>query len=166
MKLTSFEDLYLAELQDLYSAEKQLIRALPKLAKAADAQELAGAFEEHLEQTKVHLERLETILENLGKKPGREKCEAMAGLITEGQELIEKEPEPRILDAGLIVAAQKVEHYEIAGYGGVRTFARLLGRDEDAELLQQTLDEEKDTDHRLNEIAESFVNSRAMSVAK
>src|SRR5262249_32499405 len=134
---------------------------LPKMAKAASDDELRSAFEEHLEQTRTHLERLDRILEDLGKRPGREKCEAMAGLITEGQELGGRDPDPALLDAGLILAAQKVEHYEIAGYGGLRTFARMLDREQDAELLQRTLDEEKLTDERLTEIAEGFVNQRA-----
>jgi ferritin-like metal-binding protein YciE len=162
MKLTTFQDLYVAELQDMHNAEKQLIRALPKMAKTATDNELRDAFSEHLEQTRGHLERLDRILEGIGKRPGREKCEAMEGLIAEGQELVDKQPEPHILDAGLIVAAQKVEHYEIAGYGGLRTFALLLDREEDAELLQQTLDEEKLADELLTQIAESFVNQRAM----
>jgi ferritin-like metal-binding protein YciE len=162
MKLTTLEDLYLNELRDLHSAEKQILKALPKMAKAASAPELRQAFEEHLEQTEGHLERLEEILKQLGKRPAGKKCLAMEGLIEEGKELLEMDAEPGVMDAGLIAAAQKVEHYEMAGYGCVRTYARLLGEEEAADLLQQTLDEEGETDKRLTELAEGVVNLQAV----
>lgn len=162
MKLTSLADLYVAELQDMHSAEKQLTRALPKLAKAAASPELRDALEEHLEVTQTQLQRLETILGNLGKRPGRNKCEAMEGLVAEGQEICEMDGEDLVRDAGIIVAGQKVEHYEIASYGSLHAFARLLGRDEDASLLQESLDEEKEADQKLNEIAEGGLNQQAL----
>ena len=153
MKLKTLKGLYVMELRDLYNAEKQILKALPKMAKAAASPELKAAFLEHLEQSKGHVERLVTIFEGLGMKPTGKTCAAMEGLIEEGKELINEEPEPTVLDAGLIAAAQRVEHYEIAGYGTVRTYATTLGEKEAARLLQQTLDEEGDTDHRLTEIA-------------
>lgn len=164
MKLTNLSDLYVAELQDMYSAEKQLTRALPKMAKAASNPELRSALEEHLQVTQTQLERLETILGNLGKKPGKNKCEAMQGLVEEGKELIDMDGEDIIRDAGLIVAGQKVEHYEIASYGSLATFAKLLGREEDADLLGQTLEEEKEADQKLNQIAENGLNQQALQV--
>ncbi len=139
MKLETLQDLYLHELQDLLSAEKQLTKALPKMAQAAANQELADGFTEHLEETKEHVARLERILETHGKKPGRTKCKGMEGLIEEGQEMIEMEGEDEVRDAGLISSAQRVEHYEMAGYGCAKTFAELLGDEEGAAALQQTL---------------------------
>jgi ferritin-like metal-binding protein YciE len=165
MKLTNLADLYVSELQDMYSAEKQLTRALPKMAKAASTPELRQALEEHLQVTEAQLERLETILGNLGKKPGKNKCEAMQGLVEEGKQIIDMDGEDIIRDAGLIVAGQKVEHYEIASYGSLATFAKLLGREEDASLLGQTLDEEKEADQKLNQIAEGGLNRQAVQVA-
>jgi ferritin-like metal-binding protein YciE len=161
MKLKTLKDLYVEELRDLYSAEKQIVKALPKMAKNASSPELKAAFQEHLEQTKGHVERLETIFEKLGKRPTGKTCKAMEGLVEEGEELIDEEPEASVLDAGLISAAQRVEHYEIAGYGTVRTFAQTLGEREAAGLLQQTLDEEAETDKKLTSLAESLINAEA-----
>jgi ferritin-like metal-binding protein YciE len=149
----------------MYSAEKQLTRALPKMAKAASTPELRSALEEHLQVTQTQLERLETILGNLGKKPSKNKCEAMQGLVEEGKEIIEMDGEDIVRDAGLIVHGQKVEHYEIASYGSLATFAKLLGRQEDANLLGQTLDEEKEADQKLNQIAEGSINQQALATA-
>jgi len=162
MKLQSLHDLYVEELKDLYSAENQLLKALPKMAKAATAESLREAFEEHLEVTKQQVERLEKIFEGLGKTPKGKKCVAMEGLIEEGSEMIQKKDiEPEVLDAALIAAAQKVEHYEIAGYGTVRTYAKLLGEDDAAELLQETLNEEGEADEKLTSLAESQINLEA-----
>lgn len=163
MKLDTLEQLYISELRDLYSAENQLVKALPKMARAASSDELRTAFEKHLEQTKQHVERLEQIFEQLDESPKGKTCRAMKGLIEEGSEILEEDGEESVLDAGIIVAAQKVEHYEIAGYGSVRTFANLLGQDEAAELLQSTLDEESDTNENLNQLAENIVNPEALT---
>jgi ferritin-like metal-binding protein YciE len=162
MKLNTLQKLYTDELRDLYNAENQLLKALPKMAKAASSEELKEAFEKHLEQTKGHVERLEQVFEELGEKPKGKTCRAMKGLIEEGSEILEEDGEESVLDAGIIVAAQKVEHYEIAGYGSVRTFAHLLGKDKSAELLQTTLDEESETNEILNKLAESVVNPEAL----
>jgi len=163
MKLESFDSLLQHELQDLYSAEKQLIAALPKMAKKASSEELRNAFEKHLEQTKEQLERLEKIFKDLELTPGRHKCKAMEGLIEEGSELLKEDAEPALLDAAMIGAAQRIEHYEIAGYGTTRTFAEMLGHTDIAELLQQTLDEEKETDQLLTELAMTSVNVEAQN---
>jgi ferritin-like metal-binding protein YciE len=162
MKLDTLQKLYTDELRDLYNAETQLLKALPKMAKGASSQELKDAFEKHLEQTKTHVERLEEVFEELGEKPRGKTCRAMKGLIEEGSEILEKDGDESVLDAGIIVAAQKVEHYEIAGYGSVRTFAHLLGQNEAAELLQTTLDEESETNEILNKLAETVVNPEAL----
>ena len=162
MKLETLKDLYVMELKDLYNAEKQILKALPKMARAATSPELQAAFNEHAEQTKGQVERLETIFKKLGLKPRGKTCKAMEGLIEEGKELIAEEPEPTVLDAGLISAAQRVEHYEIAGYGSVRTYARTLGELEAAGLLQQTLDEESATDRNLTALAERLINAEAV----
>lgn len=161
MTLKTLDDLFLKEIRDLYSAEKQITKALPKMAKAASSETLKAAFEEHLEQTENHLKRLEGIFEELGKSSRGPKCAAMEGLIKEGEELMEEEADPAVMDAGLIAAAQRVEHYEIAGYGVARTFARLLGHEEFADSLQETLNEEGETDHRLTDIAETEINIEA-----
>ncbi|HEY4284530.1 MAG TPA: ferritin-like domain-containing protein [Chthoniobacterales bacterium] len=161
MKLESLETLYVEELRDIYNAENQLLKALPKMAKAASASELKQAFEDHLEQTKEHVERLEEIFEKLDKKPTGKTCKAMKGLVEEGSEIIEEDGEEHVIDAGLIAAAQKVEHYEIASYGTVRTWAEILGEDDAVELLQQTLDEEGETDKRLSELAQDLINVEA-----
>ncbi|MDB6147093.1 MAG: ferritin-like protein [Spartobacteria bacterium] len=161
MKLDSLQTLYVEELRDLYNAENQLLKALPKMAKGASAPELKQAFEEHLEQTKEHVDRLDEIFEKLDKKATGKTCKAMKGLIEEGSEILEEDGEPSVLDAGIIAAAQKVEHYEIASYGTVRAFAEMLGEEDAAELLQQTLDEEGEADKRLTELAEEVVNVEA-----
>ena len=161
MELDTLKDLYIDELKDLYSAEKQLIKALPKMAKAANDQNLQQAFRTHLKETTQHAARLEQICEELGVSPRGKKCVGMEGLIEEGNELIKEDPDPDVLDAGLISKAQHVEHYEIAGYGTVRTYARQLGFESQAELLQQTLDEEGRTDHLLTDLAESGINVEA-----
>ena len=152
------------EIKDLLNAEKQLTKALPKMAKAARDPELKKAFESHLEETKEHVSRLESICEELGIGTRGEKCEAMEGLIKEGSELIEAEDaDPAIRDAALIAAAQRVEHYEMAGYGAARSFAELLGHDNVVKTLQQTLNEEGEADKKLTKIARSTVNPKASS---
>ena len=157
----SLRDLYIEELQDLYSAEQQIIDALPQLASAATSPDLERAFAEHLEQTTVHRERLDLILKSLNVQPGGHHCEGMAGLIKEGRERLRQDSPSDVKDAALISAAQRVEHYEIAGYGTARTYARLLGDWEGERLLQQTLDEEGATDHRLTDLATSGINQDA-----
>ena len=162
MKLNTLEQLYISELRDLYSAENQLLKALPKMAKGATSPELKDAFEKHLEQTKGHVERLEELFQQLDESPKGKTCHGMKGLIEEGSEILKEDGEGSVLDAGIIVAAQKVEHYEIASYGSVRTFANLLGKNEEAKLLQSTLDEEAETNEILNRLAESVVNPEAL----
>jgi ferritin-like metal-binding protein YciE len=156
MEMNRLKHLYIEELTDLYSAENQLVKALPKMAKAASSEDLRAGFEEHLGQTKEHVARLEKIFKALEESPKGKKCKGMEGLIKEGSEMIEEGLAPEELDAGLISAAQRVEHYEIAGYGCVRTYAHLLGEDQAVSLLQQTLDEEKDTDAKLTQLAGSI----------
>lgn len=165
MKLNTLEDLFVHELKDLYSAENQLVKALPKMAKASSNQELKGGFEGHLKQTKEHVARLERIAEQLGKKLAGHKCKAMEGLVEEGAELIGEDAEDAVRDAGLIGAAQRVEHYEMAGYGTARALAKQLGHNDIAKILGQTLQEEKETDEKLTELAESSVNAEAGSAA-
>ena len=148
--------MFVEELKDLYSAENQLLKALPKMAKAATSKALKAGFEKHLKQTEGHVARLEQVCESLGVSPKGKKCKAMEGLVEEGSEVIEEDAEPEVKDAALIAAAQRVEHYEIAGYGCVRTYAELLGNSKAAKLLQQTLDEEGDTDKSLTKLAESI----------
>ena len=161
MELDTLKDLYVDEIKDLYSAEKMLIKALPKMAKAANDDQLKQAFRTHLKETAEHAKRLEQICDELGVSPRGKKCVGMEGLIEEGQELIKENPDPDVLDAGLISKAQHVEHYEMAGYGVVRTYARQLGFGGQADLLQQTLDEEGKTDHLLTELAEAGINVEA-----
>lgn len=160
MPNNGLRELYIDELKDLYSAETRLVKALPKLAKAASSEELSQGFEEHLEQTKGHVERLEKIFESLDESPKGKKCAGMEGLIKEGSEVMEEDYEGAVMDAGLIGAAQRVEHYEIAGYGTASEFATLLGEEEHASLLNQTLEEEKETDEKLTELAKT-INSAA-----
>ena len=157
------EELLIDELKDLYSAENQIIKALPKMAKTASSTELKRAFERHLEETRRHIERLEQIGQTLDTKLTGKKCKGMEGLIEEGKEIMEEDLEESALDAGLIGAAQKVEHYEIAGYGTARTHAEMLGYTKAAKLLQQTLDEEGATDKKLTQLAESVINAEAAS---
>jgi len=156
MSVSSLRDLYQEQLKDLYNAEQQLIKALPKMAKAANSEDLKAAFEDHLGQTKQHAQRIETIFEQMGEKPTGKKCKAMEGLVEEGGEVIDEEMEEGIKDAALIAAAQRVEHYEIAGYGCVRAYAERLGDTEAASLLAETLEEEKKADELLNGIAEEL----------
>jgi len=161
MKLDSLRTLWIEEMRDLYNAEHQLLKALPKMAKRASTPELKEAFESHLEETRTHVERLEEIFAKLGKKPGGKTCKAMKGLVEEGSEMLKEDGPDSVIDAGIIAAAQRVEHYEMAGYGAARTFASLLGEDDAEELLQTTLDEEGAADEKLTEIAESIVNEEA-----
>ncbi len=161
MKLDSLRTLWIEEMRDLYNAENQLLKALPKMAKKAAAPELKQAFQSHLEETKTHVERLDQIFDTLGKKPTGKTCKAMKGLVEEGSEMMQETGPSSVIDAGLIAAGQRVEHYEMAGYGVVRTFASILGEDEAEGLLQETLDEEAAADEKLTEIAESTVNDEA-----
>jgi ferritin-like metal-binding protein YciE len=161
MELQTLEDLYIHELKDLYSAEKQLITALPKLAKASKNEQLSAGFQEHLEQTKEHATRLEEILKNRKQTTRGPKCKGMEGLVAEGAQMIEEEADSEVKDAGLIAAAQRVEHYEIAGYGTARTYAEILGDKDGAKLLQVTLDEEEQTDQKLTKLAKSSINIAA-----
>lgn len=161
LKLQSLNDVFVQELRDLYSAENQLVDALPKMAEAATHSELRAGFEQHLEQTKDHVNRLERIFNSLGMDPSGETCEAMKGLISEGKDYISAEGDPAVRDAGLIASAQKVEHYEIASYGTVRSLAQRLNNIMAADLLQQTLEEEGQADKQLTSIAERQVNPQA-----
>jgi ferritin-like metal-binding protein YciE len=158
MELKSLRELYIDELKDLYSAEKQLVKALPKMVRLANAPDLKEEFANHLEETRVHVERLEQIFTTLEASPRGKKCVGMEGLIEEANELAEEDPQEDVLDAGLISKAQHVEHYEMAGYGTVRTYALTLGEREHADLLQQTLDEEANADTLLTQLAEASVN--------
>jgi len=156
MEQSALKELYIDELRDIYDAENQLTKALPKMAKAATSDGLRAGFEGHLEQTKTDVQRLEEIFEALGEKPTGKKCKGMQGLIAEGKEVMEEDYEGEALDAGLISAAQRVEHYEIAAYGCVRNYANILGEEDAVSLLQQTLDEEKQTDKKLTDLAETI----------
>jgi ferritin-like metal-binding protein YciE len=156
----SLRQLYINELKDLYSAETQLVKALPKMAKASSNAELRQGFEEHLRQTSEHVSRLEQIFDMLGEKATGKKCLGMDGLVKEGAEVLSEDYEGAVMDAAIIGAAQRVEHYEIAGYGTVRTFAEILGENEHISLLEQTLEEEKQTDEKLTQLAEE-INSQA-----
>jgi ferritin-like metal-binding protein YciE len=163
MKMKTLHDLFVHELKDLHSAEKQLLRALPKMAKAASSDDLKQAFESHLAETEEHVTRLDQIFEQLDISNRGHKCKAMEGLIEEGKDLLAEDIDSEVLDAALISAAQRVEHYEIAGYGCARTFARRLGLEDIAQMLQQTLDEEGAADQKLTDIAESHVNEEAVA---
>jgi ferritin-like metal-binding protein YciE len=156
-------DLFEDELKDIYWAEKALTKAIPKMIKNATAQELIDALEEHLEVTEGHVERCEQAFEKLGKAARAKKCEAMEGLIKEAEEIMESTAEGTVRDAGIISAGQKVEHYEIASYGTLCAFAKTLGENEVADLLEQTLNEEKEADEKLTEIAESSINMEAVN---
>jgi ferritin-like metal-binding protein YciE len=153
MKLESLKELFIEELKDLHSAENQILKALPKMIKKATSKELKSGFELHLKETQVHVERLEKIFNELNESPRGKKCKGMEGVIADGKDLMEEDAEPEVMDAGLIGAAQHVEHYEMAGYGCARTYAELLGHSNFAKLLQQTLDEEKATDKKLTDLA-------------
>jgi ferritin-like metal-binding protein YciE len=161
MKLNSLENLYREQLRDLYSAEKQLTVALPKMAEGASDSSLRKAFEQHLKQTEQHMQRLEQIFQEIDLKPSRKKCKGMEGLIKEGEEILQEDGESAVKDAGLIAAAQRVEHYEIAGYGTVRTYAEQLGHGKAASLLQRTLEEESKANEKLTQLAEGGINQRA-----
>ena len=165
MRLATLHDLYVDELKDLYNAEHQLLAALPKMVKAATAPQLAKAFSDHLTETKGHVDRLEKIFKKLDTDPKGKKCKAMEGLLDEGQQAMAEDADPNVMDAALIAAAQRVEHYEMAGYGCVRTFARLLGEDQAADLLQTTLDEEGAADKKLTKLAETVINDEAVAPA-
>jgi ferritin-like metal-binding protein YciE len=158
MALDSLQDLYTEQLRDLYSAEHQILDALPKLADTASHPELKQAFQTHFRQTQQQVKRLEQIFDDLGESPKGETCDGMKGLLKEGQKTMKEHADSDVLDAALIADAQRVEHYEIAGYGCVRTYAEMLGRNKDVQLLQQTLEEEGNTDHLLTSLAERVVN--------
>ena len=160
MQESSLKELYLKELRDIYDAEKQITKALPKMAKAASSTQLRQGFEMHLDQTKNHITRLEKIFETLDESPKGESCDGMEGLIEEGSQVMDEDLEPDAIDAGLISAAQRVEHYEMAAYGSLRTWANILGEKQAVSLLQETLDEEKETDQKLTQMAEK-VNVKA-----
>jgi ferritin-like metal-binding protein YciE len=161
MEMSNLQDLLVENLKDLYSAENQILKALPKAAKKVENDQLRMALEEHVEQTRGHVERLEQVLSKMGEKGGGKKCHGMEGLLEEAKELLGEDAEPEVLDAGLIVDCQKVEHYEIAGYGSAVTFAKLLGNEQAARLLAETLNEEEAADKKLTEIAESAINLEA-----
>jgi ferritin-like metal-binding protein YciE len=161
MKLHSLQDLLIDELRDLYHAENQILKALPKMVKAASSPNLKDGLEEHLEQTREHIERLERIFKDLDANPRGKTCKGLEGIIEEGAELLRENAEADVKDAGLVAVVQKIEHYEMAGYGCARTWARQLGHDHIADLLQQTLEEEELTDERLTLLAESSINLQA-----
>jgi ferritin-like metal-binding protein YciE len=163
MSLDSLEKLFLEELKDMYNAEKQILRALPKMAKAAESPELERAFTKHLRETESQVQRLERIFKDLGQPARGKACKGMEGIIEEGKEVLEKEGEPAVIDAALIASAQRVEHYEIAAYGCLRTYAQLLGHSQAEQLLQQTLEEEEAADRKLTQIGESGINQAAVT---
>jgi ferritin-like metal-binding protein YciE len=164
-EFNSLNDLFVNQIEDLYDAENRLTQALPKMADAANSSQLKQAFQSHLTETQGHVRRLEQIFREINIEPKRETCQAMKGLIAEGEEIIKASGDPDVKDAALIAAAQRVEHYEMSGYGSARAFARRLGLSQAASLLQQTLEEEKAADEKLNTIAESSVNQRATTAA-
>ena len=161
MEMQSLQDLFEDELKDTYNAEKQILKALPRMAKKASSEELREAFELHLEETQEHVERLEQVFKLLGKAPKGKPCKAMQGIVEEGKEMMEEDMEPEVMDAALIASAQRVEHYEIAAYGTLRTFAQHLGKKDIARLLQETLDNEGQTDKKLTKLATRKINLRA-----
>ena len=165
MELTTLRSLFILQLKDLYSAEKQLVKTLPKVAKAATHPMLKAGIEGHLGETAEHVSRLEKVLADLGETTRGPKCKAMEGLLAEASEFIQEEADPEVLDAGIIAGSQKIEHYEIAGYGCVRTYAQLLGMTAAAEVLQTTLDEERATDEKLTSLATSVINLAAINDA-
>lgn len=166
MKMETLKDLYLEQLRDLYDAETQLVEALPKMAEAAHNAALKNAFNQHLRQTREHVTRLSQVFSTLGEKPEGQTCHGMKGLIKEGQEMIKAKGDPDVIDAGLIAAAQRVEHYEIAGYGTVRAYAEMLGAEAAMRSLEKTLQEEEETDDKLTELAESHINVEAEAVMR
>ena len=165
MKIENMEDLFLAEIEDLYDCEKRLTKALPKMAKASTSPELRKAFESHLQETVGHVERLEKVFGEIGKDPKAVTCEAIKGLIEEGEDMISNTDESPVRDAGIIAAANRVEHYEMAAYGSARTFAQTLGLNTAVSLLEQTLEEEKKADQKLTQLAETKINQEAMRAA-
>jgi ferritin-like metal-binding protein YciE len=165
MKLESLHDLYLSELSDLYSAEKQIVKALPKMIQKTESPELKQALEDHLEETKGHVERLEQVFEMHAESPKRQKCKGMEGILAEGDEMVGRDAAPAVRDAAIISAGQRVEHYEMAAYGTVRTYADQLGHGRAAAVLQETLDEERAADEKLTSIAKSRVNVEATQTA-
>jgi ferritin-like metal-binding protein YciE len=158
MKHVNFEELFKGELDDIYDAERQILQALPKMVEASTTDELVAAFQEHLDVTRQQVKRLDKVFQTIGAKPGKKTCEGMQGLLKEGEKMIAETPKSPVRDAGLIAAAQKVEHYEIAAYGTVRSMAEMLGQEEAAELLEETLEEEKEADENLTEIAEGIMS--------
>jgi ferritin-like metal-binding protein YciE len=163
MALDSLQDLFLNELKDVLNAEKQLVQALPRMAKAAQSPELQQAFTKHLRETEGHVQRLERVFQSIGETARGKKCKGMEGLIEEGKEILQEDGEPEVIDAALISAAQRVEHYEIAAYGCLRTYAQLLGNTEADRLLQQTLAEEEATDKALTALGEGGINQAAVA---
>jgi ferritin-like metal-binding protein YciE len=161
MSLDSLHGLFLEELKDIYNAENQLTKALPRMAKAAESPELQQAFTNHLKETEGHVQRLQRIFKELGEEPKGKRCKGMQGLVEESKEMMEKPGEPAVIDAALIAGAQRVEHYEIAAYGCLRTYAQLLGMENAVKLLEQTLAEEEAADKKLTEIGEGGVNNQA-----
>ena len=162
MRLDSLRDLYLEQLRDLYSAENQLVDALPKMAERATSLDLKNSFNQHLRQTEEQVRRLEQIFNDLGERPKALTCEGMKGLIREGEEMLDMKGENKVIDAGLIACAQRIEHYEIAAYGTVRTYAKTLGQKQHVTLLESTLKEESQTDEKLSKLAESHINEEAL----
>lgn len=162
-RLNSLQDLFIDELKDVYHAENQITKALPKMAAAATSPELKAAFETHLQETQNQIKRLEQVFKTLNIAPQAKPCKAMQGIIAEGEEMMSEDAKPTVMDAALISSAQRVEHYEITGYGTLRTFAQELGNEEAARLLQETLDEERATDEKLTKLAETRVNSKAIA---
>jgi ferritin-like metal-binding protein YciE len=165
MKMESLQDLYISELSDLYSAERQIVKALPKMIDKTESAELRQALEDHLEETKGHVERLEQVFEMHGEGPKRQKCKGMEGVLAEGAEMVGRDAAPAVRDAAIVSAAQRVEHYEMAAYGTVRTYAEQLGHSRAAAVLQETLEEEKAADEKLTAIATRRVNVEAAQTA-
>ncbi len=165
MKVDSLKKLYVHQLKDLYNAEKQLLKAMPKMASNAEHDQLRQTIEEHIGETQHQVERLERIFEGLDYSPVGERCAAMEGIVEEGKEALEEPDDPVVRDAAIIAAAQRAEHYEIAGYGTVRSFAKTLGRDDDARILEEILNEEKAADEKLTRLAETLINPEAAAVA-
>lgn len=165
MKLEKLYDLYLDEIKDLYSAEEQIVKALPKVIEKTSSTELRSALQKHFEETKTHVTRLEKVLEMHDQKPEKQKCRGMQGILEEGEQMLKKDATPNVRDAAIISACQRVEHYEIAAYGTVRTYATQLGLERAAAVLQETLDEEAAADKKLTEVASTRVNVEATRTA-
>ncbi|HKV38676.1 MAG TPA: ferritin-like domain-containing protein [Blastocatellia bacterium] len=161
MKYETLKDLYLDELRDVYDAENEIVKALPKMVESASSPELRNAFAHHLEQTRRHVTRLEQVFEGMGEKPKAKKCDGVRGILEEGEDLMGQKGDQAVLDAGLIAGAQRVEHYEMAVYGSLRTWAQRMGNSQAVRLLEETLGEEKEADHKLTQIAEQSINRQA-----